>query len=209
MKDSSVHLLLSEYDRLKGIEVHRFENYERSLQLYLTVITVAMGFVLLVLEGKVADISQNFSISLAIAFVLFVGEINFLRAVSTDIGLMEIKEAYNLIRKEFTVADPNLKNAFLSGVTQDVNRQRSWLSIKGIIIRSLTVSQQKTVIVLINSIFASSLSIIFFAPTTIPLAIIEFLAIFMIVGILHAIYASWRYRVSAALLSSGEISHWI
>ena len=79
MQETSIQILLAEYDRLKTLELFWLESLERALQLYLTAITAAGGILLLLLSPQTAPSSSSISASLLFGIVLLVGEVTFLR----------------------------------------------------------------------------------------------------------------------------------
>lgn len=209
MQKISAEFLLAEYDRLKELEQFRLENYERALQLYLTVITAVVGVLVLLLERQVVSSSLFLNVGLLLGLVLVMGEITFLRLIGIDIASTEGAKAYLLIREKFLRADSELEGVFLKGLVQDSKRYRSWASIGGIITRALTVSQQKTTVVFLNCLISASIAVVVVWPQTIWIDLAVGIVVTAVVGFLHIVYASWRYNKAAKLLSTGETRFWI
>ena len=209
MHEISAKILLAEYDRLNELEQFRLGNYERALQLYLTVITAAVGVLVLLLERQATSSSLPLNVGLLLALVLVMGEIAFLRLMRIYISLAEIAKGYLLIRDKFLRVDSELGDGFLKGLVQDSKRYRSWASVGGIITRALTVSQQKTTVVFLNCLVSASISVVVVWPQTIWIGLAVGILAAAVVGLLHVVYASWRYNKAAKLLSTGEIQFWI
>lgn len=209
MKESSVNILIAEYDRLKELEKLRLENYERGLQLYVAVITAGIGILLFILEGKMPLSPPPLSVLCLLLFILFIGETSFLRMVGADIAIAENARAFLCIRKEFIKADSEIRDAFLKGLAQNKKRYSSWSSVLGVITRALSVSQQKTAVVLLNCLVSAIGVIILVSPKTIWLAVIIGIGVAILAGLLHALYASWRYRRQAGeFQDTGDMDFW-
>jgi hypothetical protein len=209
MKESTVRILLAEYDRLKALEQARIKSFDYATQLYLTVISAGAGILILLLDRQAISGSLPLYLVLLFGFVLLVGEITFLRLIGIDISLTESAEAYLLIRNKFIKADSNLADAFLKGLRADKEKYLSWSSFRGIIRRVVTVSQQKTMVVSLNCVVFSGLAIVVVWPQSVWNALAVGVSLAILAGALHVIYASWRYKYAQNRLSRGETSFWI
>ena len=209
MQETSIQILLAEYDRLKTLELFWLESLERALQLYLTAITAAGGILLLLLSPQTAPSSSSISASLLFGIVLLVGEVTFLRLMGIDLRLTENAKGYLLIRDRFGLIDPELASVFLKGMVQDKKRYSAWSSISGIIIRTLTISQQKTTVVFLNCLVSAGLAVTIIWPSTLLGGLIVVVFVATLIGLLHIAYASWRYKRSVKSLSTNAITYWI
>lgn len=183
------------------------ESYGRALQLYLTVITAAVGAVFLLMQGQAQ--LPRFGILLLGSVVLLIGEVTYLRIIGLDISLMEAARAHQLLRERFVQIEPDLAQVFLRGLVYDEKRYERWSSIRGVLRRALTVSQEKTVVVSLNCLVFASLVWVGFSFKTIWVGLGVALLTSLFVGLLHACYASWRYRGAQAAISMGKVGHWI
>lgn len=208
MKDTSMQFLLAEYEHQRALEQARIENYERILQLYLTLLTASTGFLILMLERQ-ATSSLVPAMSLLLGFILLLGEVGFLRLIGIDIALADGARAFLLIRDRFVREDSELVGCFLKGIAQDQKRYRSWSSVGGVIARAFTVTQQKTMVVVINCIVTALLVVILIKPSSTWLDLAVGVITAVVTSFLHAIYASWRYRSAAKQLFAGETIYWV
>lgn len=209
MKDTSVQILLSEYDRLKSLEQFWLENYERTLQIYLTVITVATGGLIFLLGSPSTPSALRMNVVLLLSTVLLVGEISYLRLMGMEIILAEKAKALQLIRGKFMQQDTELEMAFPKGLLHDTKRYRSWSSVRGIATRALIVSGAKTIVVLLNSLVSTVITVVIVWPQTLWLGIVVGLGAALLTAILHSIHAAWMYRITSKNMFMGNVGNWI
>lgn len=195
MKEGTINILVSEYQRLTTLEEIRMNYYEKALQLYLTIITATVGAIILLFEKKTDFNMPNDWYLLMLSLLIVFGEITFLRMLGMDVGRLEIGKALQLIRKRFVDNEPDLENAFSQNVSSSKEIYKKWSSINGIIRRSFTLSQHKTFIVIINSMLFTTLIFFLIQPYTINFFVNIFLLIiiFVIYSFFHVLYAHIRY----------------
>jgi hypothetical protein len=209
MKEPSIQILLAEYDRLKEMEQFWLERCEHTLQLHLTVITAAGGALLFLIEKQAAISSLANSVCLLLGTVLLIGEIAFLRLMGLDIRAIQNARGYLLIRDKFLSEDPGLANAFLKGIAHDASRYRSSSSIRAVIGRAFTASQQKTTVVFLNCLVFAGVAVVKIGVKTIWTSLAVGIVVAILMGLLHVVYASWRYKKAARLLSTDETGFWV
>lgn len=209
LKEATIALLLAEYDRQKNLEQFRLSNYESALQFYLTIISTGLGVLIFLLEGQESYSSLHLKLIVLLVSVLIMGEITFLRLMGLDIALGEHAKAYIMLRKKFMQSDPELKKVFLKGLVHNEKKYRSWSSFPGIILRVFTRSQHKTTVVLINCLIAGILGTMLLHAQANLVTILSFLLGVTLLGCLHVIYSSWRYKLASKLLANDEIEFWV
>jgi len=103
-----------------------------------------------------------------------------------------------------------LESFFLKGLIQSKRKLESFYSFKGIVFRAFTKTQQKTIVVLMNStVFTTIILKFIWNYITLWLILIIGVVLFIMVGALHGIYTSFRYKVSEKEINLGEISYWL
>ncbi len=197
MDELTVQILLAEYDRLKGVEQFIWESYERSVQLYLAVITAAVGAFLFLAETQMPLSSLRLSLGLLLGATLLIGEVTYLKMLGVDLYMVANGKAFELIQDKFIQANPELVNAFLKDFLDNAEKFNSWSSIRGIINRAFTVSGEKTIVVLLNCLVSSGVVIIIIWPGKAWAAFAIGIVITALAGFMHTIYASWRYKREA------------
>jgi Flp pilus assembly protein TadB len=206
MKESTIQILLAEYDRLKGMEQFWQERHEHTLQFYLTVITAGGGAILFLIEKQVAPSLLVDIVGLILGMVLLIGEIAFLRMMGLDIRSIQNARGYLLIRDKFLSEDPELANAFLKGLAQNPDRHHSVWSLIG---RAFTSSQHKTTIVFMNCLVSAGIVDVTMGVWTIWTSLAVGIVVAILVGLLHVVYASWRYKRAARAWSRDETGAWV
>jgi hypothetical protein len=126
--------------------------------------------------------------------------------IGLDVARLELVYALQKIRIQFIKNDENIKYSFINGGFASSTEFKRWSSFKGIIKRSLTLTQHKTIVIFLNSLIFISLNYLLFAnlleysSTLIGLLIF----LFLLFIILHIYYASWRYKIAKGNIENGE-----
>ncbi len=209
MKESSIQILLAEYDRLKGMEQYWLNLYQRGIQLYLTIATAAVGLFLLIAEGQSSLMPLRSQVGLILGTVLIIGEIIFLWLLRVDVGLLTTAKAYQKIRDQFQGEDNELSDAFPKSIIHESSRYRHWSSIRGIMERVFTVSQYKTMVVVLNSLAYVALLLIIIWPRSVWGNVGIGIVTILISGFLHVVYSSRRYKREDTIISKGNTTFWI
>jgi hypothetical protein len=209
MEETSTQILLAEYDRLTRLEVLHIERCGRVLQLYLTVITAVAGVFLVLFENQVPLGTLRISAGLALGGSLLLGEITFLRLLTEDIAIVYLLKRYRLIQEKFIQIDSKLSDAFPERLAQNTKRMRFWSSLRGVVGRGFATTGHKTTTVFLNCLASASVSLVVVWPSTVWIALSVAGGTGVLIGMLHVVYASLRYRVLSKHLAEDMGAWWV
>jgi hypothetical protein len=193
MQQDTIQILLAEYDRLKTIEALIHEGYEHAVQMYVAIITAAIGVLIILLQRSDPN-SLSLSLTLLLGGVFLIGEFTFLHLLGLDTLGNDARTRMAAIRAKFIQSDTTLMEEYQTGQAQRKKERANWSSVRGIFRRAFILAQYKTMIVFVNSLVGTALVIYYSEPSTIWIGLIEGVLLMAVLGSLHAVYASWRYR---------------
>ena len=209
MKESSRHILIAEYDRLKVLEQNRLEVYQSSVRFYLTVISVSTGVVVVFASYPYSSGSFQFNIIAVLGLIFVLGIATYTRLLGQDEELIEISKRYYLIRRIFIQEDRELTSVFPEILINDadlhrlsVSKYRSWASILGILSRSFVSSGPKTIVALLNSFSVAFLVVFIVWPVNVATLIAIVIGVAVFTALLHVIYAHLRYKAVVVRLET-------
>ncbi len=197
MNETVEKLLFSEHTRLIGLELEKYRQHEQALQLFLTLISISIGAIFFLLEkGVVLKISES-SLRFLLIGILGIGLITFLRQIGIDAAMRKNSKALQEIRKKLLSESPEILSLFATNDAQ-YKKYIKRNSLSGVIGRALTKTQQKTFVVIVNSLIVSILFFQFpdfISKNTMFLLGLSISAFFSSC-LLHAVFASWRFKMS-------------
>jgi hypothetical protein len=208
MPEPSIQILLAEHARLRELERILSEKRNRTLNRYMTAFLGTAVLCILILEGKISVSHNNWTVFLTTTTLLLFGESTFFNLLHQDDLALQIGDLYNKIRAKFTERDRDLGDVFLEAMTLRSDKFPLWITLYSIFKRSLTISGAKTAVLLSNSLVLTGMIIFLRWPMGRMAGILIAAVVFSVYGVLHAAYASWRYK-KMARAEEATIGIWV